>query len=66
MPGENPMGTVDPNAGMAPALGGEGDAAMGGNAPNPEPDRAPETVMDDGRSPRPSRPSFWRTPRWAA
>ena len=47
MPGENPMGTADPNAGMAPAPGGEGDAAMGGNAPNPEPDRAPGTVMDD-------------------
>ncbi|MDQ5857496.1 MAG: BON domain-containing protein, partial [Acidobacteriota bacterium] len=30
-----------------PAPGGEGDAAMGGNAPNPEPDRPVGTVMDD-------------------
>jgi hyperosmotically inducible protein len=41
MPGEMPMG------GEAPAAGGEGDAAMGGNAPNPEPDRAAGQVMDD-------------------
>lgn len=34
MPGEHPMG-------------GEGDAAMGGNAPNPEPDRSVGTVIDD-------------------
>jgi hyperosmotically inducible protein len=40
MPGEMP-------AGGAPAPGGEGDAAMGGNAPNPEPDRPVGTVMDD-------------------
>lgn len=39
MPGE--MG------GAAPAPGGEGDAAMGGNAPNPEPDRPVGEVMDD-------------------
>lgn len=30
-----------------PAPGGEGDAAMGGNAPNPEPDRPVGTVIDD-------------------
>jgi hyperosmotically inducible protein len=41
MPGENPMG------GAAPAPGGEGDTAMGGNAPNPEPDRPVGQVMDD-------------------
>jgi hyperosmotically inducible protein len=41
MPGEMPMG------GEAPAAGGEGDAAMGGNAPNPEPDRPLGEVMDD-------------------
>jgi hyperosmotically inducible periplasmic protein len=41
MPGEMPMG------GEAPAAGGEGDAAMGGNAPNPEPDRSAGQVMDD-------------------
>ena len=46
MPGENPMGG-DPNAGAAPPPGGEGDAAMGGNAPNPEPDRGAGTVVDD-------------------
>lgn len=40
MPGENPMGG-------APPPGGEGDAAMGGNAPNPEPDRSAGTVVDD-------------------
>jgi hyperosmotically inducible protein len=40
MPGEMP-------AGGAPAPGGEGDAAMGGNAPNPEPDRPLGTVIDD-------------------
>jgi hyperosmotically inducible protein len=33
--------------GGEPAPGGEGDAAMGGNAPNPEPDRSVGTVMDD-------------------
>ena len=45
MPGENPAyGGAE---GTAPAPGGEGDAAMGGNAPNPEPDRAAGTVMDD-------------------
>lgn len=43
MPGENPAyGSTG-----EPAPGGEGDAAMGGNAPNPEPDRAAGTVMDD-------------------
>jgi hypothetical protein len=31
----------------APALGGEGDGAIGGNAPNPEPDRTVGTVVDD-------------------
>jgi hyperosmotically inducible protein len=41
MPGENPA------YGSEPAPGGEGDAAMGGNAPNPEPDRSVGTVMDD-------------------
>lgn len=30
-----------------PAMGGEGDGAIGGNAPNPEPDRSPGTVVDD-------------------
>lgn len=30
-----------------PAMGGEGDDAIGGNAPNPEPDRSPGTVVDD-------------------
>lgn len=33
--------------GAAPALGGEGDGAIGGNAPNPEPDRTVGTVVDD-------------------
>lgn len=33
--------------GGAPAPGGEGDAAIGGNAPNPEPDRSLGEVMDD-------------------
>lgn len=33
--------------GDAPAPGGEGDAAMGGDAPNPEPDRSVGEVMDD-------------------
>ncbi|HEV8611441.1 MAG TPA: BON domain-containing protein [Thermoanaerobaculia bacterium] len=42
MPGENP-----PMGGGAPAPGGEGDAAMGGNAPNPEPNRPVGQVMDD-------------------
>ena len=49
MPGENPSG-ANPSAnaaGTAPAPGGEGDAAVGGNAPNPEPDRPVGTVMDD-------------------
>jgi hyperosmotically inducible periplasmic protein len=32
-----------------PAVGGEGDNAIGGNAPNPEPDRSAETVIDDAR-----------------
>lgn len=41
MPGEYPAG------GEAPAAGGEGDGAIGGNAPNPEPDRPVGTVMDD-------------------
>jgi hyperosmotically inducible protein len=51
MPGENNpnMGAeANPSAhGAAPPAGGEGDAAMGGNAPNPEPDRGAGTVMDD-------------------
>ena len=50
MPGENPMGgdAANPSAnGAAPPPGGEGDAAMGGNAPNPEPDRGAGTVVDD-------------------
>jgi osmotically-inducible protein OsmY len=42
LPGESPA-----YGGAAPAPGGEGDAAMGGNAPNPEPDRPPGTVIDD-------------------
>src|SRR5512145_2535641 len=33
--------------GTAPAPGGEGDAAMGGNAPNPEPDRPAGGGMGD-------------------
>lgn len=41
MPGDMPP------MGGEPAPGGEGDAAMGGNAPNPEPDRPVGTVMDD-------------------
>jgi hyperosmotically inducible periplasmic protein len=36
-----------PGEGGAPAPGGEGDAAIGGNAPNPEPDRPVGQVMDD-------------------
>lgn len=30
-----------------PAMGGEGDDAPGGNAPNPDPDRSASTVADD-------------------
>lgn len=30
-----------------PAMGGEGDGVPGGNAPNPDPDRSAETVVDD-------------------
>lgn len=30
-----------------PAMGGEGDDAIGGNAPNPDPDRSASTVIDD-------------------
>jgi hyperosmotically inducible periplasmic protein len=41
MPGEMPMG------GAAPAPGGEGDAAIGGNAPNPDPNRPVGEVLDD-------------------
>lgn len=33
--------------GAEPAVGGEGDAAIGGNAPNPEPDRSMGVVLDD-------------------
>jgi len=33
--------------GAAPTVGGEDDAAMGGNAPNPEPDRSASTVAED-------------------
>lgn len=33
--------------GAEPAVGGEGDAAIGGNAPNPEPDRSVGVVLDD-------------------
>ena len=51
MPGEHPMGgdAANPsaNGAAAPAPGGEHDAAVGGNAPNPEPDRPVGTVMDD-------------------
>jgi len=39
--------TTTAGEGGMPAPGGEGDAAMGGNAPNPEPDRPVGTVMDD-------------------
>ena len=47
MPGENPTGEMGGTTGAAPPPGGEGDAAMGGNAPNPEPDRGAGTVVDD-------------------
>jgi hyperosmotically inducible protein len=48
MPGENPTGgEMGATGGAAPPAGGEGDAAMGGNAPNPEPDRGAGTVVDD-------------------
>jgi hyperosmotically inducible protein len=54
MPGEHPAGAMgggaNPSANAAdaaPAPGGEHDAAVGGNAPNPEPDRPVGTVMDD-------------------
>jgi hyperosmotically inducible protein len=55
MPGEHPAGEMggagaNPSANAAdaaPAPGGEHDAAVGGNAPNPEPDRPVGTVMDD-------------------
>jgi hyperosmotically inducible protein len=55
MPGEHPAGEMggagaNPSANAAdaaPASGGEHDAAMGGNAPNPEPNRPVGTVMDD-------------------
>lgn len=36
-----------PGEGGAPAPGGEGDGAAGGNAPNPEPDRSAGQVVDD-------------------
>ncbi|MEX0880077.1 MAG: BON domain-containing protein [Thermoanaerobaculia bacterium] len=36
-----------PGEGGAPAPGGEGDGAVGGNAPNPEPDRSAGQVVDD-------------------
>ncbi|MFN2387770.1 MAG: BON domain-containing protein [Thermoanaerobaculia bacterium] len=42
MPGETTM-----EGGGGPATGGEGDGVIGGNAPNPEPDRPVGTVMDD-------------------
>jgi len=35
------------NAADDPAMGGEGDGAMGGNAPNPTPDRDIGVVVDD-------------------
>ena len=53
MPGGNPaaeMAGGNPSANAAdaaPAPGGEHDGAVGGNAPNPEPDRPVGTVMDD-------------------
>jgi hyperosmotically inducible protein len=49
MPGEHntEMGGGMAAGGAAPAPGGEGDAAVGGNAPNPEPDRPVGQVMDD-------------------
>jgi osmotically-inducible protein OsmY len=49
MPGEHntEMGGGTMAGGAAPAPGGEGDKAMGGNAPNPEPDRPVGQVMDD-------------------
>ena len=48
MPGENaPMGGGTTAGGAAPAPGGEGNAAIGGNAPNPEPNRPVGQVIDD-------------------
>ena len=56
MPGEHPAGEMGGTGGAnpsanaadaAPAPGGEHDGAVGGNAPNPEPDRPVGTVMDD-------------------
>lgn len=49
MPGEHntEMGGGTMAGGAAPAPGGEGDKAMGGNAPNPEPDRPVGQVIDD-------------------
>jgi hyperosmotically inducible periplasmic protein len=47
MPGEHPAETGTTAGGAAPAPGGEGDKAMGGNAPNPEPNRPVGQVMDD-------------------
>ena len=59
MPGEHPageMGGAGANTGAnpsanaadaAPAPGGEHDGAVGGNAPNPEPNRPVGVVMDD-------------------
>jgi hyperosmotically inducible protein len=50
LPGEHPMG-ANPEAnaagGAGPAPGGEGDKAIGGNAPNPEPNRPVGQVIDD-------------------
>ena len=38
-----------PGEGGAPTAGGEGDAAMGGNAPDPEPDRSAGQTVDDAQ-----------------
>lgn len=46
LPGEHNT-QMGGTAGGAPAPGGEGDKAIGGNAPNPEPNRPVGQVMDD-------------------
>lgn len=42
---DNSSGMRDEDA--SPAMGGEGDDALGGNAPNPDPDRSVSTVAND-------------------
>lgn len=39
--------TAMSDEGTEPAMGGEGDGAIGGNAPNPDPDRSISAVVDD-------------------